>query len=163
MPEGDDLKEQVDLTTSEKLEYETCTSLIRHHENIRMGLLQFFAAFNGALLGFVALAYKQIGGLGNGIVIALIGLFACLVCLVVLNGEIREMSYWTVYIMRARKIEEEINTRNKYTDNARGKGFMDTYRGTYREIVKAKEFLKKPENGYGKPQNASVIWGGVII
>ena len=155
-------EEQENLTTSEKLEYETCTSLIRHYETLRMGIMRFFALFNGALLGFLTLVYERIGG-GNGIAIALIGLFACIVCLVILNGEIREMSYWTVYIMRARKIEEEINSRNTYTDNESGRGFMDTYRATYREIVKAKDFLERPENGYGKPQNASVIWDGLLF
>ena len=167
MSNRDDAKEQGNLTTNERLEYETCTSLITHHQTIRMGLLQFFAVFNGGLFAFfivVLTSETVVFGNENELVMLILGLFAFLVCLVLLNGEVREIAYWTSYIIRARRIEEKFNSRNGYTDDSEGIGFMDTYRGNYREIVRAKNFLSgKLEKGYSKPRYANIIWGSLLF
>ncbi len=59
MMQGNDVGRETKLTPNEKLEYETCTSLIKHYETIRMGMLQFFAAFNGILFGFLTWLFSS--------------------------------------------------------------------------------------------------------
>ena len=153
------------LQESEKLEYETCVNLMIHHENNRMGLLQFFAVFNAALFGFLATLYQFNIDLMNGFMLLILGLFAFTISLVMLNGEIREMAYWTHYVVRARKIEELEDLRLASTDKNPKIGHMDTFRGGYREIIKSEEWKHEvPEHerklGYGKPKNYMEIWRG---
>ncbi|MBI5001510.1 MAG: hypothetical protein HZB92_08330 [Euryarchaeota archaeon] len=161
---GSGQNQPVGMTPSEVIEYETCTALIQHYEKIRMELLHFFATFNGILIGFLAYIYSTgkllfESSLSSGILIMGIGLFAFIVCLTILNGEIREMTYWTVLISRARIIEQEVNKRNKITNDEPSIGYMDTYRRTYREIIIAGKLLKGgKEDGYATPEMSNNIW-----
>jgi hypothetical protein len=162
---SDDSNPPLGMTDTEKIEYETCVKMAIHYETLRMGLLTFFAVFNGALFGFLGWIYSSNNRFDNGYVVVAIGLFAFAICMVILNGEIREMCYWTNHISRAREIEENVNERNK---NDKKKN-MDNFTGGLRELVYANKWKKYgvPDDyikkGYCKPKRYEVIWYHPII
>ena len=152
---------------TEHLEYVTCREYVKHYSGLRMMIMNFSLATNAVLISAIIIAEFE----ERAIIFASIA--GVLINYIFLGSEVREMAFWTYYVKRARQLEDKLNKRNSYTDENVGrnenekKGFFDTHRGAYREVVKVDIPLNKKtkkgeiEWGYSesKEEYYEAIWG----